>query len=199
MVGQRRFPPEEVEKLEDERRRLLQPAGPLVELVAGLGPARVLDIGAGVGYFALPLLQRLAGLRLVALDVEQHMLDGLAERAAAQGIAAGRIEPLRAAADRGPYPLAAASVDAALAVNLLHELDDRPALLGEVRRVLAPGGHLIACDWDPRGRDDFGPPEHHRLDPASVRAELQAAGFGDISGHDLYADLYTLQARSPAA
>ncbi len=198
MAGQRRFPPEEIEKLEDERRRLLQPAGPLVELVAGLAPARVLDIGVGVGYYALPLLQRLDGLQLVALDVEQFMLDGLAERAAALGIAAGRIEPLRAAADRGPYPLTAASVDAALAVNLLHELDDRPAFLGELRRVLAPGGHLIACDWDPKGRDDFGPPDHHRLDPAVVRAELQAAGFGGITGHDLYADLYTLQANSPA-
>lgn len=200
MTGERRFSPEKLAKLEGERRRRLQPPGPLVDLVAGWSPGLVLDIGVGVGYYAIPLVQTIPDVRVIGLDVEPRMLAELGDRLAALGDEAGRIEPMLSPADsQAPYPIDAACVDVALAVNLAHELDDRPAFLAEIGRVLAPGGHLVICDWDPNGRDDFGPPADHRLSAQQLQAEVAAAGLVGGRLHGLYPDLYTLVAELPPA
>jgi SAM-dependent methyltransferase len=66
------------------------------------------------------------------------------QRAAAQGVASqARFE--QADLDE-TLPLAAASFDAALALDVVIHLRDRAALFREVRRVLAPGGRFLFTD-----------------------------------------------------
>ena len=53
----------------------------------------------------------------------------------------------------------------------------REPALAEIRRLLAPGGFVLAVDWE-RGRErDRGPPDHLLYSAAEAAEELLAAGF----------------------
>lgn len=90
---------------------------------------RVLDIGCG----SAPLGPALRG-RYLGVDVTP------AELVAAR--ARGVLALARASADR--LPLAGGSVDAVVASMVLMVASPLPAVLEEVRRVLRPGGRLVA-------------------------------------------------------
>ncbi|RKS68686.1 methyltransferase family protein [Actinomadura pelletieri DSM 43383] len=93
------------------------------------GPSRVLDIGCGEGALrdALP---DPPPFRLVGLDASAALL---------------RAHPApRVRADAVRLPFRDGSFDAAVAVNMLYHLDDPRVALREARRVLAPGGVLLA-------------------------------------------------------
>lgn len=108
--------------------------------LAGPPPARVLDVGAGVGHTALPLAAR--GYQLTALEPAQAMLDKLREQAEAQGLA---LSALHATAERVPCDDGAFQL--AVIADALHFLD--AALTGqELARVLAPRAALaiVLCE-----------------------------------------------------
>ena len=189
MSGGHRMSFEKHGRLDSPDRLEFQPVGPLVDLAGQGSPSTVLDLGAGIGYFTIPLARRFESV--VALDVEPRMLEKLRTRAEQAGVA-GRIRTLPGVAEK--IPLQAGSVDLVLMTNLYHELDDRSAALAEARRVLAAGGRIIVCDWDPGAPGEKGPPRDHRIDPEIARTELERAGFGNISTHRLYRDFYLLSA-----
>ena len=176
-------------RLDSAERRRRQPPEPLVALVAGLLPASLLDLGVGTGYFALPLLDAVCGLRVVAMDAEIGMLSLLRrkERGGRAAAVAGRAAGI---------PLRDGAVDVVLMVNLYHELDDRPGTLRAVGRALAPGGRVVISDWSRRGTGEAGPSMHHRVPEAAVAADLMAAGFTGVECHELYGDFFTFMARA---
>lgn len=92
---------------------------------------RVLDLGAGKGRFARHLDQQ--GARVVALDASSAMLH-----------AAHGLDRVQAAADRLPFRDAA--FDAVIAVEVIEHLASLDAMLGEVHRVLRPGGMVVLID-----------------------------------------------------
>ncbi len=175
---------EEHEKLDSDDRKRRQPPALLVDLVAATAPAVAVDWGAGTGAFAIPLAERMAGGSVVCLDVEPRMLELVRRRADAAGV--GDRVSTRLVGPRGPVPLADASADAVLMVNLYHELDDRPGSLHEALRILRPGGRLVVCDWDPEGEAGHGPSPGHRIQAAVAVAEMVAAGFAAAPGPPLY-------------
>lgn len=101
---------------------------------------RVLEIGPGVGIYALPIAGTLApGGALEALDIQEEMLADLARRAATAGVR--NIVTRHGNAQQLPYP--DASFDAAYLVGVLGEIPDPAAALQELRRILKPRGRLI--------------------------------------------------------
>jgi ubiquinone/menaquinone biosynthesis C-methylase UbiE len=100
------------------------------------------------------------------------MLAALRERAVEAGVrnVAAVLVPLD---DPG---LPAASVDLAFVCDTYHHLDDRPAYLERLRRVLRPGGRLAIVDFQKR-ETPVGPPLPMRVDRKDVIAECAAAGF----------------------
>lgn len=196
--GDRRFHVEQLHKLDSPERAARQPAAPLVQVIAARHPGVVLDVGAGAGYFALPLAQALPEAVILAADVQEPMLEHLRQRAEALGVAA-RIRALHLPEGaEGALPVEPGSVDVVLMVNLYHELDDRPAALRQVRAALALGGALVICDWDPDASGGMGPPGEHRVAAAVAAAELVAAGFAPPQRLPLYEDQYTWIARRSA-
>jgi ubiquinone/menaquinone biosynthesis C-methylase UbiE len=126
---------------------------------------RVLEVGPGTGYYALPVAGWLEpGGRLDVLDVQQEMLDHTLERAREQGI--GNVAPTLADARSMPYP--DATFDAAYLVTVLGEIPDQGAALRELRRVVRPGGRIVVGEL-------FGDP--HMVTRKALGAGASAAGL----------------------
>lgn len=108
----------------------------------------VVEIGAGVGAnfdFVPP------STHLVAIEPNRAMHSGLIERAAERGI---ELKLLATFAEQIPLP--DASVDDVVCSLVLCTVSDQAAVLGEVKRILRPGGrfrfveHVAARPWSPR-------------------------------------------------
>lgn len=190
--NEKRFPFHKMDRLDSPERQSRQPAAGLVALVAEHGPKRVLDIGVGTGYFALPLLEMLPEAKVTGLDVEPRMLGVFVGRAMERGFFP-RVGTVEVPPDDAEHlPELDEPQDAILMVNLLHELDDREAYLAGVRRALADGGRFVLCDWDPGGDPEQGPPREIRVPVDVAKKELTNAGFTKITRTDLYPSFYTL-------
>ncbi len=118
-------------------RLLLASAELLLDALPPLQPqTRFLEVCAGAGPLARPLVERIAGLgRLVAVESDW----GLAQHLPSSK---GRAARVVAGADRLPF--AAGSFDVVICNLVLGDAqEDRPRLV-ELRRVMRPGGWLLA-------------------------------------------------------
>lgn len=106
----------------------------------------VLEPGPGMGFFTLELARRVgSGGKVVAVDVQARMLEGLRRRAARAGLAARVDARLARPGSLGVDDLAG-KVDFVLAFAVIHELPDAEAFFEEVRRALAPGGRVLVAE-----------------------------------------------------
>jgi ubiquinone/menaquinone biosynthesis C-methylase UbiE len=140
----------------------------------------VADVGCGPGRLTIPLAEAVGREgRVVALDIQQGMLDRVREKAQAQGL--GNIEYLVAGA--GQDKLGKERFDRALLVTVLGEIPDREEVLKEIHTSLKPGGLLSVTEviFDP-----------HFQRRSTVTRLAQAAGFQEKAFHgNRFA--YTLQ------
>ncbi len=105
------------------------------------GPfARILEIGAGTGYFSLNLLCAGIAREAVCTDISPGMLERLGENAEALGLGA-RVEAVRADAEALPSP--DESFDLVLGHAVLHHIPDLERAFAEFARVLRPGGRVV--------------------------------------------------------
>lgn len=101
-------------------------------------PAKVLDLGAGLGWLSNRIAE--AGHHPLAVDLSVDDLDGLG--------AARHLAPAwpRAQAEFDHLPLADGEADVAIFNASLHYSVDYAATLGEALRVLRPDGALVIMD-----------------------------------------------------
>lgn len=142
----------------------------------------VADIGCGPGWFALEAARQVGPTGLLyGVDLSEAMLGRLQERAAAAGLQ--NIKPVLAEeADEWPVPTGVC--DALLVANVYHETDPASMFLGELRRILKPGGRCLLVDWRP-AESPGGPPLAERVDPEDVAEEFFASGFTHLATCDV--------------
>ena len=104
-------------------------------------PRRVLDLGSGTGQVAAHLARRYPKAQVLALDLAEAMVRRSLERLGRWARWRGRAAGL--CADMEALPLAAGSVDLVVSNLALQWCPDLPRALGEMRRVLAPGGAVL--------------------------------------------------------
>ena len=105
----------------------------------------VLEPGPGMGFFTLPLARRVGSGRVIAIDTQQKMLDGLRRRATKAGLVQ-RIEMRPAKADALGIEDLRGTVDFVLAMAVVHEMPSAGAFFREAGAALAPGGRLLLAE-----------------------------------------------------
>jgi ubiquinone/menaquinone biosynthesis C-methylase UbiE len=115
---------------------------PLKAALAGRPAARLLDVACGTGQFLREVKANYPRLEVVGLDLSAHYL--AVARRALQPWSRARFVVGAAEA----LPFADAHFDAITCIYLFHELPGavRRAVVGEIRRVLKPGGMLVFVD-----------------------------------------------------
>jgi len=106
--------------------------------------ARILDVAAGTGLVSRALARRRPDARIASLDPSEAMLVTGAAQNAAEDLDA-RITPVLGRAESLPFPDAA--FDAVTFTYLLRYVDDPPATVRELARVLRPGGVLASLEF----------------------------------------------------
>lgn len=101
------------------------------------------DYGAGMGFFTLPMA-RMVGPRgkVIAVDVQQKMLDGMLRRARRAGLI-DRIEPVLA---NGPAAEIKDSVDFVAALYVVHELPNARDFFLRMRGIMKQGARLLVAE-----------------------------------------------------
>jgi SAM-dependent methyltransferase len=150
----------------------------------------VADLGCGTG----PIAEALAPFveRVIGIDTSPEMLRAARRRVG--GLA--NVELRRG--DVEALPLADDSVDAAIAVLVLHHLAEPQRALGEIGRVLRPGGRLLVVDMQRHDRAEYRQQMGHvwlGFTAEQLDGWLTEAGFERARVHPLPPDP---AARGPA-
>lgn len=174
-----------------ERAVAARPAD-LLRRAGAVPDAVVIDYGCGPGFLAIPAAAAVGqGGRVIAVDLEPTMRAEVERRAAAAGLTNVRaIDPGEASA------LAPGTADLVVAALFLHDLmlDERDAMVGELRRLCAASGRLLVVEWIPPG-GLAGPSTPTRFAADDLAALLRRGGFAPDAPEPLGDPYYALLAR----
>jgi ubiquinone/menaquinone biosynthesis C-methylase UbiE len=107
---------------------------------------RVVEPGCGMGFFTLDLARMVGPQgRVVAIDLQPRMLEGLRRRAARAGLE-GAIDIRLAQPDRLGIDDLAGQVDLVVAFYMVHEVRDRAAFFAEVAAALKADGFALVVE-----------------------------------------------------
>lgn len=162
----------------------------------GLQPGQAaLDVGCGIGYFALPAARRVGPEgRVHAVDVSPYMVGHVAREAEREGL--GQL--VAAVSGEHLLPVPSGSCDLALVAFVIHEVVDGARLLAEVARALKPTGRLVLVDWSTDSEEPDNLPRRLRYAPATVAYLVRKAGLEPGRPRALNAANWLLEARLPA-
>jgi len=137
----------------------------------------VADLGCGTGYMAESLLGHCA--RIICVDQSDAMLDEAKKRLG--GRRGTDVEYRQGALDQ--LPITDLEIDGVVAGMVLHHLDEPFEAIGEMLRVLKPGGTAAVMELDPHKetwmRAELGD-RHLGLESRDVLAAFRHAGFEDV-------------------
>ncbi|OPY91929.1 MAG: Demethylrebeccamycin-D-glucose O-methyltransferase [Syntrophaceae bacterium PtaU1.Bin231] len=103
----------------------------------------VIDVGPGIGFFTIPLAERVGDSgTVIAVDIQQAMLDALRRRALRRGVSSRIVTHLATEASLG----ISAEADFILAFWMAHEVPDRKRFFAELRRLLKPQGIFLLAE-----------------------------------------------------
>lgn len=189
---ERRFNPKSLHKLEDPDRGQQFPIDAILDASGVCGMLNVADIGAGSGYFTLPIAQRVAPGNVFAVDPSTELLETIRCKLVAPG-APKNIELI--VGEDSATGLAAASCDLIFLSAVWHEIDDHKAALREFSRIAAPNAKLAIVDWSPDGIRPPGPPLEHRIARSEVENVVEECGWGVVKSDTVTASTYIVVAQ----
>jgi predicted methyltransferase len=179
-----------VGKFERESREIFVKRLEIVDAI-GLEPGmNVADVGAGTGLFE-PLLSLLVGPagRVRAVDIAPLFVEHLRQRALADAL--GNVEASLCTETATGLP--PASADVVFLCDVYHHFVQPARNLESIRATLKPGGRLVIVDFEKEpGRSSDFVLHHVRASKATVRAEVEAAGFALEREEKILAENYFL-------
>ncbi|MCA9025435.1 MAG: methyltransferase domain-containing protein [Planctomycetaceae bacterium] len=134
----------------------------------------VADIGAGSGVISTLIAEEVGPEGTVlAVDIQQEMLDALAAKCKRLGIE--NVEPILG--NTKSPSLNPGTVDLVIMVDVYHEFDFPYEMLSEIAKSLKPGGRVAFVEY--RKEDPLVPiKEIHKMSQAQVKKEAEQPEFG---------------------
>ncbi len=160
-----------VKNFESPERDAYQQPDKVMEYLGDLEGKRVMDIGAGSGYFSVKLAEK--GAKVIAADVDDEFQQYLRQRIADHNLKNIELRKI-------PYDspsLKDGEVDMVLIVNTYHHIENRSDYFAKVKKGLTSNGELVVIDFFKSEGVPVGPPMEHKLSIDQVVAELKKAGF----------------------
>jgi ubiquinone/menaquinone biosynthesis C-methylase UbiE len=171
-----------LEQVERERDEWQRPSEVIQELELKEGNV-VVDLGSGVGYFALKLSRTVGKSgKVVAVDIQRFPLYVLQTRA----LGSGQHNFAFVLGEPDDPHLSANSIDAILVANTYHELSHPNVVLKHLLQALKPGGHLVVVDHGPPPEEELPEPEaeHHEIAPTRVESDIRKEAFEIVRRED---------------
>ena len=175
--NERRFDPANLQKLENIERAVWFPVDAILDAAGACSMLNVADVGAGTGYFTLPLARRVAPGTVFAVEPAPEMRSALTTKLQDQPAIANVKLVVGEATATG---VEAGACDLIFLCAVWHELDDHTTALAEFARIAAPNAKLAIVDWRPDAPQHPGPPLAHRIHRAEVERTLEAGGWGIV-------------------
>jgi arsenite methyltransferase len=140
---------------------------------------RALDVGCGGGYLLERMSAVIDGSRLAGVDRSQDMIR-FCEKRFHSKIFDNKMVFQCASAEKIPFP--EESFDKISTVNMIFYVSDLPRALGEMHRVLRPGGRLAVCFTR---REDFAKKDfaRHGLKTFEVPEIIELMSSAKFRGH----------------
>jgi len=174
----KRFAASEAHRLDAPGRQLWLPPAEVIAALRLRSGDTIADVGAGTGYFSLPLAQA-AGPegKVYAVDAQAEMLAHLRQKL--EEVSVSNVELIHAEAESTALPDACCNL--VFLANVWHEFADRAAVLQESCRILKHRGHIAIVDWRPDVERENGPQLDHRLDASNALTLLRSTGFHQVT------------------
>ncbi|MBD2136638.1 class I SAM-dependent methyltransferase [Anabaena sp. FACHB-1237] len=132
----------------------------------------VADIGTGLGYFTFRLAPLLPQGKVLAVDIQNQMLDKITALAKNQKIT--NIETVLGVPTSPNLP--GNTVDLALIVNTYHEFAYPQEMIQGIIKSLKPGGKVVLVEY--RGENFFIPIQRlHKMTQEQITKEMQSVGL----------------------
>lgn len=164
-----------VEAFESPERESYQKPNLVIASIGRIKGKKIIDIGAGTGYFSMRMAKK--GAIVTHADVDERFLNYAQERAKKEFLEEKII------IKKVPYDsplMGLAQFDYALIVNTYHHIEDRVEYFRKVKEGLKNNGKLIVVDFKkpaPPGEPDKFPSVEMRISAQKVQEELAQAGF----------------------
>ena len=159
-----------IERFESPERDAYQKPDKVINYLGNLENKTIMDIGAGSGYFSVPLADK--AKKVIAADVNQEFLDYIKSRVEDNNIKNIEVRKI-------PYDspdLKEKEVDMVLIVNTYHHINNRSDYFSKVKQGLTTDGELVIIDFF-KTEVLVGPKVDHKFSIDEVIAELKLAGF----------------------
>ena len=103
----------------------------------------VIDVGCGMGHFSIGMAGLVGSIgKVIAIDLQQKMLDVMRRRALRAGLADRIISYLCQAEEIGIKE----QVDFILAFWMVHEVPDQRKFFSQLKSILAPAGNILIAE-----------------------------------------------------
>ena len=178
--------------LDSKQRESLIPPEVLINQMPIHKNHTLLDVGAGSGFFTIPMAARTVG-NVYAMDPDKRMLNVIEAKAYEKGLA--NIELLQETIEN--LSLQNDSIDFVMASLILHEVRSLTTALSKIFEVLSVGGHLLCLEYE---KDDLiveGPPMSIRIQSAELEKILLSTGFEIVKKRKINDAIYTVLAVKP--
>jgi demethylmenaquinone methyltransferase/2-methoxy-6-polyprenyl-1,4-benzoquinol methylase len=191
----------------------------LVDLARPRNGSRALDLATGTGDIAFALAAR--GARVVGLDITLRMIELAEAKRRCPDALESRPKVAFLVGDMLALPFPSASFDLVTTGYGLRNVPNLDVAIGEIRRVLAPGGHFLSLDFNrpenavvraaylayltavggALGWALHRDPDTYRYIPASirqypgaaaVRRMFEASGFNEVRSHAVFGGLMAI-------